>query len=80
MKGTPAMPSPGAVANRRLLLSLLLAFAVASFLYISVSNRSGSRSATPLAYANEPIHQVSVEADTLKGDVIMPKLGNETLK
>ena len=74
------MPSPGAVANRRLLLSLLLAFAVASFLYVSVSNRSRPRSATPIAYTNEPIHHVTVDADTLKGEAIMPKMGNETLK
>ena len=74
------MPSPAAVANRRLLLSFLLAFAVASFLYVSISRQSGPRSPTPIAYAEEPIHQVTVDADTLKGGAIMPKLGNETLK
>ncbi|KAI9674421.1 MAG: hypothetical protein M1817_001759 [Caeruleum heppii] len=34
----------------------------------------------PSSYRNVPIHQVDVSAETLKGNVIAEKLGNETLK
>ena len=74
------MPSSGAVGNRRFILSFIIALTIASFLYFSVSSRTSPRSGTPIAYANTPIHQVTVDAETLKGGAIMPKLGNETLK
>lgn len=86
------MPSPGAVANRRLLLSLLLAAGLLSIFILSLSRHSPSDSpylpsslsstpnTPPLAYAQTPIHHVSVDKSTLAGGAIMPKLGNETLK
>lgn len=71
------MPSPGAVANRRLLVYLIAASGLVAFFFVFLSG-SGDRPA--LAYSQTPIHHVSVQGDTLKGGAIMGKLGNETLK
>lgn len=70
------MPSQGAVANRRFLVLLLAAVGVVSLLSVFFS-----RSRNPnAAFSSVPIHQVNVNDETLKGDAIMGKIGNETLK
>ena len=69
-------PSSGAVANRRFLVLLLTVAGFLSFTYIGLSRSS----APSLSYQSEPIHHVAVAEEILKGDAIMPKLGNETLK
>lgn len=70
------MPSQGAVANRRFLVLLLAAVGLVSLLSIFFS-----RSHNPdAAFNSTPMHQISVNDDTLKGDAIMGKIGNETLK
>jgi FAD-linked sulfhydryl oxidase len=74
------MPSHGAVANRRLLLYLLAAAGMLSLFMISFRKHSNTPPYSPLDYSKTPIHQVSVDKETLHGGAIMPKLGNETLK
>jgi hypothetical protein len=81
------MPTPVQIANRRLLVYLIAAAGIISFLYVSFTRHSGyavrgglAPTADPLAYGDTPIHHVKVESDTLKGGSIAPKLGNETLK
>ncbi|SLM34535.1 ERV/ALR sulfhydryl oxidase domain [Lasallia pustulata] len=64
--------------NRRFLLLLL---AAASLLSLTLILFSGSRqSDNTHTYSLTPIHPISVQDSTLKGDAIMGKLGNETLK
>ncbi len=78
------MPTPGAIANRRLLIYLVVAAGIVGFLYAGFFGRRGAAAGGggPIAYknSNTPIHHVDVGAETLKGDVVMGKLGNETLK
>ena len=74
------MPTPGQIANRRLLIYLVAAAGIISFLFLSFSRARAPRSTGALAYSKTPIHHVDVQSDTLKGEAIMPKLGNETLK
>jgi len=88
---TMGAPSAGALANRRLLVYLLAAAGILSFLVISfsspapsdhlatTSSASTSKSASD-DFSKTPIHQITVEDDVLKGGAIMPKLANETLK
>jgi hypothetical protein len=67
-------------ANRRF-LTLLLVVATFCGLFFVLLLRNGNVSQGVVgAFADVPIHHVDVSADTLHGDVIMPKLGNETLK
>ena len=70
------MPSQGAIANRRFLVLLMVAIAFVSVISWALSS---PRPIDP-ASTSTPIHKVSVSDDTLKGDAIMGKIGNETLK
>ena len=72
------MPSQTASAmlNRRFLILLLTAAAILCFTYLGLF-RSNHSSAS---YSKTPIHHVTVADSTLKGDAIMGKIGNETLK
>ncbi|MCJ1235531.1 hypothetical protein MMC14_003500 [Varicellaria rhodocarpa] len=74
------MPPSTPMSNRRFLVLFFGALAVICFIFISSERYRDSSS--PVSYANTqtPIHHVTVQADTLKGDAIMGKLGNETLK
>ncbi|CAF9915469.1 MAG: hypothetical protein GOMPHAMPRED_000766 [Gomphillus americanus] len=75
------MPSPGAMANRRLMVYIVGAIGILSIFFITFSRHGPTVSSnTPLAYAATPIHEVTVKKETLNGGAIMPKLGNETLK
>ena len=73
------MPSVGAMSNRRFLVLLVAAAGFLCFSFIVLFTRhpigNGERN-----YAHVPIHHVDVSPEILSGDVIMPKLGNETLK
>ena len=69
------MPKPSTVPNRRFLLLLVLAIGLISLLSWTFS---GQRH--PSATFSVPIHQVNVNDDVLKGDAIMGKIGNETIK
>ncbi|MCJ1408632.1 hypothetical protein MMC19_002707 [Ptychographa xylographoides] len=62
--------------NRRFLILLLTAAAILCFTYLGLF-RSNHSSAS---YSKTPIHHVTVADSTLKGDAIMGKIGNETLK
>lgn len=68
-----AMPSPGAMSNRRFLILLLAAAGFLTFSFVVLFRRQPG-------YGQVPIHHVEVSPETLGGDVIMPKLANETLK
>lgn len=68
-----AMPSPGAMLNRRFLVLLIATAGFLTFSFVMLFRRQPS-------YGRVPIHRVDVSPETLGGDVIMPKLGNETLK
>ena len=70
------MPTPGTVPNRRFLLLLVAAVGLVSLLSWTFSGRS-NQDAT---FSSVPIHKVSVNDDVLKGDAIMGKIGNETVK
>lgn len=61
--------------NRRFLVLLLAAVGFISLL--SVFFRQQNPNA---AFGNPPIHPVNVDSHILKGDAIMGKIGNETLK
>lgn len=69
------MPTPGAIANRRLAVYIVIAAGMLAFLWIFVTPPD-----TTASYLRTPIHHVDVDKTTLHGDVIMPTLGNETLK
>ena len=71
------MPTPGTVPNRRFLILLVAAIGLVSLLSWTFSDRSSNPNAT---FSSVPIHQVSVADDVLKGDAIMGKIGNETVK
>ena len=64
---------PGAMWNRRFLLLMLAAAGFLTFSFVVLLRRQSS-------YGLVPIHHVDVSPETLGGDVIMPKLGNETLR
>ena len=70
------MPSPSTIPNRRFLLLLVAAVSLVSFLSWTFS---GPRN-PDAAFKSVPIHKVSVDDDVLKGDAIMGKIGNETVK
>jgi hypothetical protein len=74
MFSTASRPSPGAIANRRLLILIVSAVGILTFT-VGFLRHGG-----PTSYAHTPIHHVAVADETLKGEPIMPKLGNETLK
>ena len=70
------MPTPGAVANRRFLVLLLAAVGLVSFFSVIISRpHNPGASLSPISD-----YQVNVNDDTLKGDAIMGKIGNETIK
>ena len=70
------MPSQGAIANRRFLVLLMAAIAFVSVISWAFS----SPRTVDSTFSSTPIHEVSVSDDTLKGDAIMGKIGNETVK
>ena len=70
------MPTPGTVPNRRFLLLLITAVGLVSLLSWTFS---GPRNLNA-TLSSVPIHQVNVDDDVLKGDAIMGKIGNETVK
>ena len=70
------MPTPGTVPNRRFLLLLVAAVGLVSLLSWTFSGRRNQDA----GFSSVPIHQVSVDDDVLKGDAIMGKIGNETIK
>lgn len=72
------MPS----SSRRFLILLIGAstFLGFTFLLLFRNQSVGASGVYNASYRDEPIHHVDVSADTLRGEVIMPKLGNETLK
>lgn len=70
------MPTPGTVPNRRFLLLLVAAIGLVSLLSWTFSGRRNADA----TFSSVPIHQVSVDDDVLKGDAIMGKIGNETIK
>ena len=70
------MSSQGAIANRRFLVLLMVAIAFVSVISWALS----SPRPTDSTLSSTPIHQVNVNDDTLKGDAIMGKIGNETVK
>lgn len=70
------MPTPSTVPNRRLLLLLVAAVGLVSLLSWTFSARKN----LDAAFSSVPIHQVSVDDNVLKGDAIMGKIGNETVK
>ena len=71
------MPTPGTVPNRRILILLVAAIGLVSLLSWTFSDRNRNSNAP---FSSVPIHQVSVTDDILKGDAIMGKIGNETVK
>lgn len=64
------------MANRRFLVLLIAAAGLLSLISLLFSRRQS----TGAALANTPIHHVSVDDTVLKGDAVMGKIGNETLK
>ena len=70
------MPTSGTVPNRRFLLLLVAAVGLVSLLSWAFSGRKNPDA----IFRSVPIHQVSVDDDVLKGDAIMGKIGNETIK
>ncbi len=73
------MPSPGAMSNRRFLVVLLATAGFLSFVFILLFGHRPTGPGLP-RYGHAPIHHVDVSPETLNGKVIMPKLGNETLR
>ena len=73
---TSIMPSQGAIANRRFLVLLMAAITFVSVISWAFSS---PQSIDP-PFTSTPTHIVSVSDDTLKGDAIMGKIGNETVK
>lgn len=71
------MPSPNPSANRRFLVLLVLAIGLVSLLSWTFKSRPQNPTTN---YSTVPIHQIKVDNDVLKGDVISSKIGNETLK
>jgi len=67
------MPSLGAMSKRRFLILLVAAAGFLAFSFVMLFGRQQDNHQVP-------IHHVEVSPETLSGDVIMPKLGNETLK
>ena len=72
----PQMPTPGMVPNRRILVLLVAAVGLVSLLSWTFSARRNADA----TFSSVPIHQVNVDDDVLKGDAIMGKIGNETVK
>ena len=70
------MPTPSTVPNRRILVLLVAAIGLVSLLSWTFSARRNADA----TFSSVPIHQVSVNDDVLKGDAIMGKIGNETIK
>ena len=70
------MPSSKTMSNRRFLIFLCGII----FFFCTILAGLSRRSDSVMAYSATPIHHVTVEDSTLKGDAIMGKLGNETLK
>lgn len=73
------MPSPGAMSNRRFLVLLLAVSGFLSFSFVFFFRQRPIGTRAP-NYGTVPIHHVNVSPETLSGNVIMPNLGNETLK
>ena len=71
------MPTSGTLQKWRFLIFLVAAIAFVSFLIWTFPDRSSNLNATS---SSVPIHQVNVADDVLKGDAIMGKIGNETVK
>ena len=70
------MHRSGSMANRRFLVLLI---ATLGFLF-TVSILFSHTSTQSAVFNNSQIHPVSVDKAVLKGDAIMGKIGNETLK
>ena len=69
-------PGPGAMANRRFLILLMAAVAFVSVMSWAFSSPRNADS----KFSSVPVHQVSVNEDVLKGDAIMGKIENATVK
>jgi len=67
------------MSNRRFLILLIAAAGFLSFSFVFLFRQQPIGTRDP-SYGQVPIHHVDVSPETLGGDVIMPKLGNETLK
>lgn len=70
------MPTLGTVPNRRFILLLVTAVSLVSLLSWALSGRRNPDA----TFSSVPVHLVSVDDDVLKGDAIMGKIGNETIK
>ncbi|MCJ1258359.1 hypothetical protein MMC24_006192 [Lignoscripta atroalba] len=64
------------MSNRRFFILLLATV----FFFLIILTGLSRRGDSVTAYNQTPVHHVTVEDSTLKGDAIMGKLGNETLK
>lgn len=62
--------------NRRIITVILGALGIVAFLSLLFGSSSSSASSS----LGEPIHQVRVDDNVLKGGVISSKIGNETTK
>ncbi|KAI9870722.1 MAG: hypothetical protein M1830_003857 [Pleopsidium flavum] len=67
------------MSNRRFLVLLIAAAGFLSFTFVFLFRHHPIGTRDP-SYGQVPIHHVDVPPETLHGDVIMPNLGNETLK
>ncbi|KAI9814843.1 MAG: hypothetical protein M1832_005645 [Thelocarpon impressellum] len=67
-------------AQPRRFALLLAGVAVFLLCTLALSSRRGAPDTPRASYADEPVQAVHVSAETLRGEAIMPKLGNETLK
>ena len=71
------MPSPTSTTNRRFLVLVVGAIGMIFLLSWTFSPRKRD---PRTSYATVPIHEISVDNEVLKGEVITSKIGNETLK
>ena len=69
-------PQMGQPRRQAIVVTSVALFLALVFLY-TFQKQAGSDAQS---YQNVPIHEVDVTSETMHGDVIMPKLGNETLK
>lgn len=69
-------PVPGAMASRRFLMLFMAAVAFVSVMSWAFSSPRNVDS----KFSSVPFHQVSVNEEVLKGDAIMGKIENATVK
>lgn len=63
------------MSNRRFLMLLIVAVGFVSLMSIFFRRQNSNA-----AFSSTPFHPVNVDSHILKGDAIMGKIGNETLK